>query len=205
MGGEDPADYRPGLPATEPRIPPLTHPSPEVAEILAKTPGDPGGTPLNIFGTLAHHPRLLKRFNVLGGLFLSRGVLPARERELVILRTGWRTNCEYEFGQHVLIGRRAGLTDEEIRRVTDDGAGWPAGDALLIRLSDELHETRDVSDELWAALSARWDTEALLELVALAGFYGMVAGLLNAARVQRDPGVPGWPDAATGARPPPHG
>jgi 4-carboxymuconolactone decarboxylase len=174
-----------------------------VAEILGKTPLQPDGTPLNIFGTLAHHPRLLKRFNVLGGLFLSRGLLPERERELVILRTGWRTRCEYEFGQHVLIGRRAGLSDEEIRRVTRDDGDWPPGDALLIRLSDEIHETRDVSDPLWAALSARWDTEALLELVALAGFYGMVAGLLNAARVQRDPGVPGWPDASTGAGGPP--
>jgi 4-carboxymuconolactone decarboxylase len=123
-------------------------------------------------------------------------VLPARERELVILRTGWRARCEYEFGQHVLLGRRAGVTDEEIRRVTDEDAHWPPGDALLIRLSDEIHETRDVSDELWEALSARWDRAALLELVALAGFYGMVAGLLNAARVQRDPGVPGWPEAS---------
>jgi alkylhydroperoxidase family enzyme len=132
-------------------------------------------------------------------------VLPARERELVILRTGWRTRCEYEFGQHVLLGRRAGLGDEEIRRVTTDDADWPPGDALLIRLSDEVHETRDVSDELWEALSGRWDREALLELVALAGFYGMVAGLLNAARVQRDPGVPGWPDAAGQAGPAPPG
>lgn len=131
-------------------------------------------------------------------------MLPARERELVILRTGWRTRCEYEFGQHVLIGRRAGLTDEEIRRVTEEGADWAPGDALLIRLSDEIHETRDVSDDLWEALRARWDTDALLELVALAGFYGMVAGLLNAARVQRDPGVPGWPEGRGGTgRPPP--
>jgi AhpD family alkylhydroperoxidase len=132
-------------------------------------------------------------------------VLPARERELVILRTGWRTRCEYEFGQHVLLGRRAGLSDEEIRRVTADDGDWAPGDALLIRLSDEVHETRDVSDELWEALSDRWDREALLELVALAGFYGMVAGLLNAARVQRDPGVPGWPDATERAGPAPPG
>jgi 4-carboxymuconolactone decarboxylase len=131
---------------------------------------------------------------VLGGLFLGRGVLPARERELVILRTGWRTRCEYEFGQHVLLGRRAGLTDDEIRRLTTDDGDWPPGDALLVRLSDEIHETRDVSDDLWVALSARWERPALLELVALAGFYGMVSGILNAARVQRDAGVPGWPD-----------
>ncbi len=176
-----------------PRIPPVTDPSPEVAEILDKTRVQPG-PPLNIFTTLAHHPRLLKRFNVLGGLFLTRGVLAARERELVILRTAWRTRCEYEFGQHVQLGRRAGLSDEEIRGVTRDGADWPAGDALLVRLADEIHESRDVSDGLWMDLSRRWDRAGLLELVALAGFYGMVAGLLNAARVQREPGVPGWPD-----------
>jgi 4-carboxymuconolactone decarboxylase len=178
---------------TEPRIPPLTDPSPEVAEILDKTKIRPG-PPLNIFATLAHHPRLLKRFNVLGGLFLGRGLLPARERELVILRTGWRTRCEYEFGQHVLLGRAAGLDDEEILRVTRDGAQWPGeGDALLIRLADEIHETHDVSDELWTALAGRWSQAELLELVTLAGFYGMVSGFLNAARVQREPGAPGWP------------
>jgi 4-carboxymuconolactone decarboxylase len=182
---------------TAPRIPPVTDPTPEVAEILGKT-AISDGPPLNIFATLAHHPRLLKRFNVLGGLFLGRGVLPAREREIVILRTGWRTGCEYEFGQHVALGRRAGLTDEEIRRLADAGAAWPAEDAALVRLADELHETRDVSDGLWAELRARWDEAELLELVMLAGFYGMVSGFLNAARVQREPGIPGFPDGPDG-------
>jgi 4-carboxymuconolactone decarboxylase len=177
---------------TEPRIPPVSDPSPEVAEILDKTRIG-AGPPLNIFATLARHPRLLKRFNVLGGLFLGRGLVPARERELVILRTAWRTRCEYEFGQHVVLGRRAGLDDEEIRRVTVNGADWPAADAPLIRLADELHDGSDVSDELWAALGPRWSQAELLELVALAGFYGMVAGILNAARVQREPDTPGWP------------
>lgn len=177
---------------TEPRIPPTSDHSPEVRELLAKTRiGE--GPPLNIFSTMAHHPRLLKRFNVLGGLFLGRGLLPARERELVILRTGWRTGCEYEFGQHTLIGRQAGLTDEEIRRVTQDDGQWSAGDAALIRLADEIHETRDVSDALWSDLRTRWDTAQLIELVTLAGFYGMVSAFLNAARVQLDPGVPGFP------------
>ena len=142
----------------------------------------------------AHHPRLLERFNVLGGLFLAHGLVPARERELVILRTGWRTRCEYEFGQHTVLGRRAGLDDDEIRRVTREDARWPPGDALLIRLADEVHETHDVSDALWQELGARWSHAELLELVALAGFYGMVSALLNAARVQREPGTPGWPD-----------
>ena len=177
---------------TEPRIPPLSDPSPEIAEVLDKTRVR-AGPPANIFATMAHHPRLLKRFNVLGGLFMARSLLPVRDRELVILRTGWLTRCEYEFGQHTLIGRQAGLAEEEVRRVTDPDGEWPDADALLIRLADEIHGSHDVSDELWAALSRRWDPAQVIELVTLAGFYGMVAGFLNAVRVQLDPGVPGWP------------
>jgi 4-carboxymuconolactone decarboxylase len=177
----------------EPRIAPVTDPSPEVREILATTTVRPG-PPANIFLTMAHHPRLLKRFNVLGGLFLARGLLPARERELVILRTAWRCESEYEFGQHTLIGGRAGLSDEEIVRTTDEAAaGWAEGDTALIRLADEIHERREVSDELWTELGRRWSVPELTELVMLAGFYGMVAGFLNSARVQLDEGVPGWP------------
>ena len=56
----------------EPRIAPLVDPSPEVDELLDKTKVRQG-PPLNIFATMAHHPRLLKRFNVLGGLFLLAG------------------------------------------------------------------------------------------------------------------------------------
>jgi len=178
----------------EPRIAPLIDPSREVEELLDKT-RIRQGRPLNIFATMAHHPRLLKRFNVLGGLFMGRGVLPARERELVILRTAWRTGCVYEFGQHRLLATREGLTEDEIRRVTEESTEWPEGDAPLIRLADEVHTNRDVSDELWAELKRRWGEAELIELVALAGFYGMVATFLNATRVQLDPGVPGWPDS----------
>ncbi|HKF77427.1 MAG TPA: carboxymuconolactone decarboxylase family protein [Candidatus Dormibacteraeota bacterium] len=177
---------------SEPRIAPLTDPGPEVQEILDKTQVRPG-PPLNIFATMAHHPRLLKRFNVLGGLFLGRGLVPEREREVVILRTGWRARCEYEFGQHTVIGRRAGLTDAEIRRLAGGAGAWTDDDALLVRLADEIYDTRDVSDELWAALSRRWTPAELIELVTLAGFYGMVSAFLNSARVQLDDGVPGWP------------
>jgi len=176
----------------EPRIAPLTDPTPEVKELLDKTKIHQGPV-LNVFATMAHHPRLLKRFNVLGGLFLGRGLLPARERELVILRTAWRAGCVYEFGQHTILGRQEGLTEDEIQRVTEETAGWPEGDAPLIRLADEVHANSDVSDELWVILRHRWGDAELIELVALAGFYGMVAAFLNATRVQLDPGVPGWP------------
>ena len=102
------------------RIPPIDPGSAlagtEVAELLEKTKIG-GGEALNIFRTMAHQPKLLKRFNVLGGAFLVHGLLPAREREIVILRVGWNCRSVYEFGQHTVIGRQAGLTDAEIAAV----------------------------------------------------------------------------------------
>ena len=68
----------------------------------------PNGEPLNIFGTLAHHPKLLKRWLVFGNHVLAKSTLPARDRELLILRTGWRCRAPYEWAQHVLIGRAVG-------------------------------------------------------------------------------------------------
>jgi 4-carboxymuconolactone decarboxylase len=184
-----------GAKRSGPRIRPLAEPDPDVAEVLSKTPTDDRGAPLNLFATVAHHPRLLRRFNALGGLFLVHGQLPARERELVILRTAWLTGSEYEWGHHVVIGRRAGLTDEEIARVTrpEEAHLWLAEDHALLRFADEILEDADVSSGTWQVQRQRWSDAQLIELVLLVGFYRMVAGFLKALRVQREDELPEWP------------
>lgn len=177
-----------------PRIAPVATASPEVAAILAKTIIDSRGIPLNIFATLAHHPRLLGRFNALGGLFLTKGELPGRERELVVLRTAWHTRSEYEWGQHVRIGIQVGLTEDEIARVAEGAVDrWSTDDANLLRFTDELLETADVSDAVWQPQRDRWSDAQLLELVLLPGFYRMVAGFLKAIRVAREVDLPRLP------------
>jgi alkylhydroperoxidase family enzyme len=183
---------------TEPRlapVDPVEATDPELADVLAKTAAVPGGQPLNIFRTLAHQPTLLKRFNVLGGAFLARGVLPAREREIVILRVGWNCRSVYEFGQHTVIGRAAGLTDAEIGALATTRAlgPWSADDETLIALADEICADDCASAATFEALRRRWSDAELVELVALAGFYRMVSGFLNTMGVQPEDGLPGWP------------
>ena len=180
----------------DPRVAPVQDPEPEVADMLAKTMGDERGVPLAIFRTMARHPRLMKRFNVLGGFFLTRGELPARERELVVLHTAWRSGCLYEWAQHVLIGGRSGLTDDEIARVADPErpGGWSAQDEVLLRAADEVLAEADLSDATWSELGARWSDEQRIELVMLVGFYRMTAGFLNATGVMKDDDLPGWPE-----------
>ncbi len=99
----------------EPRIAPL-----DDEEIDPELRAQFGDRPvLNIFRTLAHHPKLMKRWLVFGSHVLGKSTLPPRARELVILRIGWLCRAEYEWAQHVAIGRSAGLSDEEIERIAE--------------------------------------------------------------------------------------
>ncbi len=196
-----PNSHRPSTQRPTPRIQPKSADTDELREIFSKALGSPTGEPLNIFGTLAHHPKLLKRFNVLGGFFLNSGLLPDREREIVILRVGFRCQAIYEFGQHTLIGKRVGLTDAEISALaTSDeqtsGAttyDWAEEDAALIALADDLCTDNCVGDAAWASIRNRWNEAEAMELVMVAGFYRMVSGFLNSTGVELDEGVPGWP------------
>ncbi len=179
---------------TEPRIAPITEFDGELAEIMS-TALTHDGRPLNIFGTLGKHPKLLKRFNLLGGFLLNKGMLPPRERELVILRVGANAHAEYEFGQHTVIGRACGLSDDEIAALTrsPDSHGWSDDDLALIALADELHADDCVTDTTWSNLAHRWDDAQLVELLIVAGFYRLVSGFLNSTGVQLDDGIPGFP------------
>ncbi len=146
------------------------------------------GPVLNIFRTLAHHPKLLKRWLVFGNHVLMKSSLPTREREIAILRTGFLCRSGYEWGQHVLIARSAGVTDEEIERIADgpDAPGWSPSDRAMLQACDELQRDSFVSDETWAALSSHFDHQQILDLVFCVGQYQLVSMALNTLGVQPD-------------------
>jgi alkylhydroperoxidase family enzyme len=181
---------------SSPRIQPITDVSDEVVAILGGGINSPAGTSLNIFGTIAHHPRLLKRFMNYAGLFLNKGLLPAREREIVILRVGWNCQSVYEFGQHTIIGERVGLTMEEITAVTRDISehNWNDRDTALLEMSDDLCADNCVSQQTWDKLRRDWKEDELIELVMVAGTYRLVSGFLNTMGVELDAQTPGWPE-----------
>lgn len=181
-----------GSPRPGQRIDFVTDPDEETQEVLAKAVSR-DGTPLNIFRMLSHHPKLFKRFNLLGGYILNKGLIPEREREIVILRIGWRAQSVYEFGQHTEIGLRCGLTEAEIAGLAGADHDWSEDDRLLIALADELADDDCVSEATFAGLRQKWTEAELIELVVTAGFYRLVSGFLNTFGVPLDEGVPGWP------------
>ncbi len=150
----------------------------------------------NIFRTLARAPKALDRFNQWGSYVLSRrNDLPPREREIVILRTGYLCKSGYEWTQHAVIGKREGLTDDEIARIKlGAGAGWSAADAALIRAADELHADQFVTDATWKALGEHFTQKQCMDVVFTAAQYTQVSMLLNSFGVQLDAGLTLDPD-----------
>jgi len=176
-----------------------TMPSRPRIEPLPPHPSDPGQ--LNIFRTMVRNKPLFTGFQTLGSYLLTGDALPAREREIVILRVGYRAGAEYEFGQHTRIGLQAGLTEDEIARIaTSSVSEWEPADEALIHMADELCADDVVSEATWAALRTTWSEEQMLDLLVLAGFYRLVSGMLNSVGVALEPTTPGWPATATDRR-----
>ena len=181
-----------------PRIPPLPESewNEETREMMESLRRD--GRVYNIFTTLARHPRLLKRWLVFANHVLSKSTLPARERELAILRVGWLCRAEYEWGHHVAIGKQAGLGSDDIERITEgaDATGWDTFEATLLRAVDELHANSFISDSTWQALARRYNTEQLLDFLFTVGQYKLVSMVLNSTGVRLEEGFEGFSNEA---------
>jgi alkylhydroperoxidase family enzyme len=173
----------------KPRIEPLPESewTDEIRELLPKSP-DGKLRPLNIFTTLARYPKLLKRWQVFGNHVLAKSTLPARERELVILRTGFLCKSGYEFHQHTRIGLASGLTSDEIAKLQRAATEWTGKDAVLIRATDELHADQFISEATWKELAQSWNQQQLMDLVFAIGQYTLVSMALNSFGVQIEEG-----------------
>jgi alkylhydroperoxidase family enzyme len=137
--------------------------------------GRPKG--LNILGTFAHHPELAKAFFTFNGHVQLATSLTPRQRELLILRVAAVRTAPYEWAQHVLIGRDAGLTDEEISRVAaePDAPAWGEVEAALLRAVDDLLGDGVISDGTWTVLASELGAPQLLDVIFTIGAYETLA------------------------------
>jgi len=181
------ADFTPRL--TEQRLPLIGKEgrTPDQERMLASR------ADFNIYKTLAHHPQLYFRWSELGRYLLNGSTLPARDREIVILRMGWICQAPYEWSQHARIAKAdAKMTDAEVQRIAvgANAQGWTDFERTLIRMVDEIRYEAMISDATWAALREKYSLEQAIDAMYTASQYQLVSMALNSLGVQLDPELP---------------
>lgn len=179
---------------SEPRIPAIHEDDWNEAQADALKNQKMRGNVQNIFRTMANHEKLAKRWLVFASHILSKSSLPERDREIAILRVGWLAGSEYEWAQHLVIGKAAGLSDEELEAIKAGAPAdaWSEHERYIIQAADELHTDVFISDETWAGLEKTYNTQQLMDLVFTCGQYRMLAGGLNSFGVQLDDDLVGF-------------
>ena len=115
---------------------------------------------------------------------------------MLILRTAWLSRGDYVWGRHNVTGQGAGLTEDEIRRITagPDAPGWSDFDALLLRAADELHTSRFISEGTWNGLADRYTQDQLVEVVLIVWNYTQLTMFQNTLGVQLPSDIEGLPE-----------
>ncbi|MFM6933044.1 MAG: carboxymuconolactone decarboxylase family protein [Novosphingobium sp.] len=142
--------------------------------------------------TMMKHPEVFARQMEMGTTIFTGRIAP-RERELAILRVGWLCRAPYEWGQHVDIAKRMGVTAEEVERVTRGSVDpeWAAHDKAILRGVEELIGDHAIADDTWAALAQTWDEAQLIEFPMMVGQYVATAYVQNSLRILLAEGNPG--------------
>ncbi|AXN44281.1 Carboxymuconolactone decarboxylase family protein [Mycobacterium marinum] len=168
----------------------------------AKAAADEAGVPnymaeLSIFQALLNHPRLARTFNDLLATMLWHGALDPRLRELVIMRIGWLTACDYEWTQHWRVASGLGVSAQDLLGVRDwrQYNGFGPTERAVLAATDDIVRDGAVSASSWAECERELhgDVTILTELVTAISAWRMVASILHSLKVPLEDGVASWP------------
>jgi alkylhydroperoxidase family enzyme len=143
--------------------------------------------------TMMRHPQLWEKISGLAIQLSAHGTISPRERELVILRTGWLCRAPFEWGEHVKFAKQLGISSEEIERITtgSEARGWNAHESAVLLAVEELYDDAMLSDETWLALRRTYSEEQCFELTVLVGQFMTTAFWLNSLRIPLNEGISG--------------
>ena len=165
-------------------------------DLVTRVRAGAGAGPIDVvpeyMRTMIRHPALFLHQMELGTV-LFNGHIPKRERELAILRIGWLAQAPFEWGSHVTIAKRVGISAEEIERATQGSSapGWTPHEAAILRGVEELLADFALSDETWTELAKTWDDVQMIEFPSMVGQYVVTAYIQNSIRTRLDEGNTG--------------
>ena len=168
----------------QPRFPKLSPEqyTPEQRSVAAEIAAGPRGEVRGPFIALIHHPELARRLQALGEQLRWKSSLPAHLVELAVLVTARRWTCQHEWFMHEALARKAGLNPSIIEAIRDGHEIPPNTDEnLILAFCRDAHTTGRVTDETFAKVRDRFGLQGALDLLALCGYYTLMAMVLNTA------------------------
>lgn len=141
-----------------------------------------------VLKTFIHAPKLADLFSQLNIHLLLTNSVPLRQRQIAIMRTAWLTRATYMWSSHLRTSLNFGLEPELFAplQVGAEDPYFTAFEKVVVRATDELVADRRIGDETWAALSAEWSHEQMLDFMFTVGAYVLVAGVMRSTGVERE-------------------
>jgi len=164
---------------------------PPAGALLERIAGERGQA-FNVYRALAGSPGVLEHMYGFASFLWNESALDQRLIELVILRVAQLTGSDYEWCRHRGIAARVGVPDAQVEAL----ARWREAPAELfgaaeraaLALTEEATLQVEAGEQRVAAVCELLGERATLELVVLAGFYGMVSRILRTLAVDPEPG-----------------
>lgn len=145
---------------------------------------------LNVYRALANAEKVFTGWMVAGNAALTSPTLPIRLRELVVLRTAYLMDCDYELGQHRDVARTAGVSVDEITAILSEN-DWRTGrfdgnELAVLQLTTELLTSCGVTSETFDRVHRALGSKATVEVLMVINRYAGLALMLNALDVDLD-------------------
>ncbi|MFW9880446.1 MAG: carboxymuconolactone decarboxylase family protein [Candidatus Thorarchaeota archaeon] len=146
------------------------------------------GNIFNIRATMIKYRKLRLKWLLMASHVTYDSSIPPRDKEVLILRIAWLCGAKYEWDHHVIVGKRVGLSNDEINRIKEgsEAQGWNHFDAALLRAVDELYKNTFISEVTWKSLTKYYDSFQLMDLTFVVGAYNMLAMFLNSFGIQTE-------------------
>ena len=156
-----------------------------LCRILSKVAGTPDA---HLFSTLGRTRGLFRGWLFYSGKLMPGGRISRKETELIINRVPYLRDCGYEMDHHRRIGARFGVTEELLAQVKQgpQAPGLTPRHRKILTATDELMDTKNLSDATWAALAGEFDDRQLIEFLLLVGQYDSLATTIATLRIERD-------------------
>jgi len=166
------------------RFPKLTpdQMNPAQREVAAEITAGPRGEVRGPFIALIHNPELASKVQRLGEHLRWKGKLPPKLKELAVLVTARRWTCQHEWVMHSKLALEGGLSREAVDAIAQNREPKLSEEEQAVyEFCREVHATGRAGDAVFAAIQKRFGLDGALELIALTGYYSMMAMVLNTA------------------------